>query len=288
MTTTSSRSELDVLRLAAGGGEDGQRGDQPRASNPRQADERSCLLLRGRSSGGARRHTPAPAASRAPRARTRLGPRTEPISSTPVTIWIQYDEMDSLSSSAFWMPPSRSSARTTPAIVPRPPKIETPPSSTAVTTVSSKPMPTFAAAVELRREMTTPASAATAPESDEQRQLDPLDAQAGEERRLLVGADGVDRAPERREVQEHREQDGEDGEQDDHVRHRGPGEVPERAVGPGGREVGHRVVADDDERQAAEQRERADRHRQRRQAEAGDEQAVERAAQAAERRCRSG
>ena len=32
-------------------------------------------------------------------------------------------------------------------------------------TVSSKPTPTLAAAVELRSEMTTPASAATAPES---------------------------------------------------------------------------------------------------------------------------
>src|SRR3954447_11342328 len=73
--------------------------------------------------------------------------------------------MDSLSSSAFWMPPSRSRARMTPPIVPRLPKIDTPPSSTAVMTVSSKPMPTFAAAVELRSEITTPASAATAPES---------------------------------------------------------------------------------------------------------------------------
>src|SRR3954462_12606525 len=73
--------------------------------------------------------------------------------------------MASLSSSAFWMPPSRNRARMTPPIVPRPPKIDTPPSSTAVTTVSSKPTPTFAAAVEFRSEITTPASAATAPES---------------------------------------------------------------------------------------------------------------------------
>jgi hypothetical protein len=82
-----------------------------------------------------------------------------------VTIWIQYDEIDSLSSSAFWMPPSRNSARMTPAIVPRPPKIDTPPSSTAVTADSSNPWPTLAAPVELRRVMTTPASAATAPDS---------------------------------------------------------------------------------------------------------------------------
>ena len=49
----------------------------------------------------------------------------------------------------------------TPAIVPRPPKIDTPPSSTAVIAVSSNPWPTLAAAVELRSEMTIPASAAT-------------------------------------------------------------------------------------------------------------------------------
>src|SRR4051794_8524774 len=62
------------------------------------------------------------------------------------------------------MEPSRTSARTTPPIVPRPPKIETPPSTTAVTAVSSKPVPTLAAAVELRSEMTTPARPATAPD----------------------------------------------------------------------------------------------------------------------------
>ena len=73
--------------------------------------------------------------------------------------------MDSLSSSAFWMPPSRNSARMTPAIVPRPPKIDTPPSSTAVIAVSSNPWPTLAAAVELRSVITIPASAATRPES---------------------------------------------------------------------------------------------------------------------------
>ena len=142
--------------------------------------------------------------------RARFGPSTEPTRRAPVTIWIQYDEMDSLSSSAFWMPPSSSSARMTPTIVPRPPKIETPPSSTAVIAVSSKPWPTFAAAVELRSVMTMPASAATAPETHEEDQLDPLDAQAGEVRRLLVGADRVDRAPERRRVQHHAEGDGED------------------------------------------------------------------------------
>ena len=53
----------------------------------------------------------------------------------------------------------------TPRIVPRPPKIDTPPSRTAVIAVSSNPRPTFAAAVELRSEITMPASAAIVPQS---------------------------------------------------------------------------------------------------------------------------
>ena len=76
--------------------------------------------------------------------------------------------------------------------------------------------------------------------------------------------------------------DREDGEQ--HDRRSGiavPAKLPNARSVHDAREVGHRVVADDDERQAAEERERADRHRQRRQAEARDEQPVERAAQAA-------
>src|SRR3954454_7295921 len=160
-----------VLRLAARGGEEGQRGDHHGCQQPAIGGRRGHAFS---SCGGFRcaaerdGHTPRcrDECARAARARvTRLGPSTEPMSRAPVTIWIQYDEIDSLSSSAFWMPPSRSRARMTPPIVPRPPKIDTPPSSTAVTTVSSKPTPTLAAAVELRSEMTTPASAATAPES---------------------------------------------------------------------------------------------------------------------------
>ena len=72
-----------------------------------------------------------------------------------------------------------------------------------MTTVSSKPWPTFAAAVELRSEMTTPASAGDRARQREQDQLDALDAQAREVRRLLVGADREDRAAERRRVQQH-------------------------------------------------------------------------------------
>src|SRR3954451_14637677 len=169
-----------VLGRAARSGDEGQRGDQHGCQQPAVGGRRGHAFS---SCGGFRcaaerdGHTPRcrDEWARAARARwTRLGPSTEPTSSTPVTIWIQYDELDSLSSSAFWMPPSRSRARMTPPIVPRPPKIDTPPSSTAVMTVSSKPMPTFAAAVELRSEITTPASAATAPESTNSASLMPF------------------------------------------------------------------------------------------------------------------
>src|ERR1044072_1648017 len=54
--------------------------------------------------------------------------------------------MESLSSSAFWMAPSRNSASATPTSVPRPPKIETPPSSTAVMAGSAKDWPRWAGA----------------------------------------------------------------------------------------------------------------------------------------------
>ena len=204
-------------------------------------------------------------------------------SSAPVTIWIQYDEMDSLSSSAFWMPPSRNRARTTPAIVPRPPKIETPPSSTAVTAVSSKPWPTLAARRRVAQRDDDAGQRGDHARQDEQDQLDPLDAQAGEARRLLVGADREDRAAERRRVQQHARR-----------RRRArrtarscsgtsvPAKLPNARSVHVGREVGHRLVADDHEGEAAEQRERADRDGQRRQAEARDEQAVERAAQRAD------
>src|SRR3954447_8279647 len=144
-----------ILGLAA-------RGDDERRHHGQRNEQHTQMCgLHEPSSGSGRERRRRASATR----RAMFGPRTEPTSSVPVTIWIQYDEIDSLSSSAFWMPPSSTSARITPAIVPRPPKIETPPSSTAVITVSSKPWPTFAAAVELRSEMTTPASPATAPDS---------------------------------------------------------------------------------------------------------------------------
>ena len=82
-----------------------------------------------------------------------------------------------------------------------------------------------------------PASAATVPREHEEDHLDPLDAQPREAGRLLVGADGEDRAPEAGRVQQHREGDGEHGEEGDRVRHRRARELVERPVGPRGREV---------------------------------------------------
>ena len=142
--------------------------------------------------------------------RARFGPSTEPTRRSPVTIWIQYDEIDSLSSSAFWMPPSSSSARMTPddraaAAEDR----DAAEQHRGDRRSARSPGRRSRRAVELRSVMTMPASAATAPETREQDQLDPLDAQARRSTRLLVGPDRVDRAPERRRVQQHAEADGE-------------------------------------------------------------------------------
>ena len=87
-----------------------------------------------------------------------------------MTIWIQYDEIDSLSSSAFWMPPSRNSARMTPgdraaAAEDRDAAEQHRGDDGQLEALAD----VGGARVELRSEMTMPASAATVPESDEQR-----------------------------------------------------------------------------------------------------------------------
>src|SRR4051812_39422156 len=156
----AARRALVALGLAAGG-EDERGRQQGEYGEAHARGARTCGHGYGPSSGRWDDRRRRASVTR----RTTLGPSTETTRSVPVTIWIQYEEMDSLSSSAFWMAPSKKSASATPMSDPRPPKIETPPSSTAVMAVSSKPWPTLAAAVELRSEMTMPASAATVPES---------------------------------------------------------------------------------------------------------------------------
>ena len=60
---------------------------------------------------------------------------------------------------------SVAAASTTPGIVPEPPKMLTPPSSTIVTTVRVMPWPRSARALAKRALRITPASAATVPDS---------------------------------------------------------------------------------------------------------------------------
>ena len=74
---------------------------------------------------------------------------------------------------------SVTAARTTPGIVPRPPKMFTPPSSTIVTTVSVRPWPTSARALAKRARQDDAGEGGDGPRQDEQQQLDPGDPDAG-------------------------------------------------------------------------------------------------------------
>ena len=61
-----------------------------------------------------------------------------------------------------------------------------------------------------------------------------------------------------------------------------PGHLPEAELGEARREVAHAARSEDDQGEAAEERERAERHDERRQPAARDEQAVQQAAQDAD------
>ena len=65
---------------------------------------------------------------------------------------------------AFCMTATTRTASTTPGIVPDPPKMLTPPSSTTVTTVRVMPWPASARALDRREVRMTPASAAIRPD----------------------------------------------------------------------------------------------------------------------------
>lgn len=95
--------------------------------------------------GGARRARGSRAA-----ALTALGATTLPISSSPVTT-LRVSLETSPRISALRTPPSRNTAATTPPRVPLPPKMDTPPSSTAATTANSRPVPLSARALANRR-----------------------------------------------------------------------------------------------------------------------------------------
>ena len=146
-----------------------------------------------------------------------------------------------------------------------------------MTTYSSSPMPGVVAG---RGEAERPEHAgepAQHPREDVEPELDPLDADAREERRLLAGADREDRAAERRRVEHDGEDDRQHAEERDRVRDVRAGDRDDADVREVRREAADRVGRQDPLRDAAVERQRPDRHRQRRQADAGDEEAVERA-----------
>ena len=78
----------------------------------------------------------------------------------------------SLSVSAFRSVPSSSTAQSTPSRLPLPPKIETPPSSTAATTASSRPTPLSARALAKRKRADDAGERGDHAGDDEQPELD--------------------------------------------------------------------------------------------------------------------
>ena len=89
---------------------------------------------------------------------------TEPIRSSPTaTAWYSLDTP--ASRSAFWSTDSVKTAMMTPGMVPFPPLMSTPPSSTMVTTTSVRPVPLSDRALEKREVRMTPASAAISPDT---------------------------------------------------------------------------------------------------------------------------
>src|SRR5205823_8170852 len=119
-----------------------------------------------------RRHAAGPCTRRARRRSTSRARRTkdEPFGistesrssvpvTTPVACWLKF-----VRKSAFWSPANTAMPSTTPTIVPRPPKIETPPRRTTVTTLSSSPRPLSWTAVDSLNVYSTPANEQTTPE----------------------------------------------------------------------------------------------------------------------------
>ena len=114
------------------------------------------------------------------------------------------------------------------------------------------------------------------PGEDEQPELDPLDADAGVEGCFLVRADREDRAPQRRGMKDDAEDDRERQEDHDRVRDVRVRDRDDADVREALREPTDRVRREDPLRDAAVERQCSDRDGERRQADARDQEAVER------------
>ena len=190
--------------------------------------------------------------------------------------------------SAFCMTATTRTASTTPGIVPDPPKMLTPPSSTTVTTVRVMPWPASARALDSRDGQDDAGERGDQAGQHEQADLDAGDADAGEPGRAGVLADGVDLPADPRPVEDDAEDDGQREEDDERPRDQRPGNVPEADLREPGREVADAARSEDDQREAAEERQRAERHDQRRQPAARDEQCRSAGRRGRRRRARPG
>src|SRR5581483_1419375 len=142
-----------------------------RQADPEHADPRGHPLSAGACEPMWRRASSLRNLTRARRTRSAaLGTITLAISRPPTTMFWSCDETRS-SVSAVCRQPRIATARSTPTIVPRPPKIDTPPRRTIVTTKSSWPMPESYRAEAKRSVQGSPANALRGPERTKSQNL---------------------------------------------------------------------------------------------------------------------
>ena len=166
-----------------------------------------------------------------------------------------------------------------PKIVPRPPNRATPPMITAAITCSSRLTPALSGARPTRPNSSAAPRPQSPPISTKQTSLTRRGVDAVVARRLEVAAGGIDVAAELGAREHDAADQHDDQHRDENVRDRRAGKVRaddliERKVGVLRRD---RVAARDGVGGAAQQRQHAERGDERRQADAGDEEPVDRA-----------
>ncbi len=187
---------------------------------------------------------------------TRFGISTDDSNKPPVTmVSVSLDTSESVN--ALRNTPMISNDNSTPIIDPRPPKMLTPPNSTAAITDSSKPSPLSPARAREAQRVDHARERAHRAGQHEELELRARHVDAGKLRGNRIRADRVEAASERRGLQQHRENNGaDDHEHERHGQESGDRIHAERCVGR--REIGDSLIAEQHVRQAAKQRQGAD------------------------------
>ena len=203
----SPRAARAAPRTAASRRRGRSRRRRPAASSASSSAAASSRRRRARALRSLRRAAPVEIARRSARPRSRSAGRRRRCSGPAP----RSGRASSTSAGSRGSP----TASTTPMIVPRPPKIEMPPSSTIVTTSSSCPTPGVVAGRGEPERPEDPREAAQHAGEHEEPELDPLARGCPAKNAASCPAPiAIDRPPERRRVQDDAEDDREDREEE--------------------------------------------------------------------------